>query len=99
MAKASATASSPDPYAGWLHLRSVNAVVPPAVALDQPLIMTLALEDACWEFGRLALAARRPHWWRLRERQTWRGEWRRLEEKRRRLLESMPTKAPLSHLS
>jgi hypothetical protein len=79
---------APDPCANWLHLRSVSAVVPPGLALDRPLVMALVVEDACWEFGQLALAASRPRWWQFSACRNWRRDRRRLEDKRERLLET-----------
>jgi hypothetical protein len=70
-----------------LFLISANTGVPVGLAVDNPTLMLVAVEDLCWQLGVRELEARRPRFWRRAECVAWCEERTRLDHKRARLAE------------
>lgn len=70
-----------------LRISSLNRSVSEPRALCDPEVMLLLGEDCCWQSAKAAWKRRRPAFWRLSARHTWRAERQALREKAQRLRE------------
>jgi len=70
-----------------LRLSSVGADCSVAAVLDDPILLELAAEDVCWFVAVRGWRTRRPSMWRFAARLKWQAEGRRLQDRRRRLVQ------------
>jgi hypothetical protein len=71
-----------------LRLSSVGADCSVAAVLDDPVLMDLAAEDVCWLVAVRGWRTRQPPMRRVAARLSWQAEGRRLQQRRRGLVQS-----------
>jgi hypothetical protein len=58
----------------WFRLRASGVSLPADRVLAEPAVMTVLVEDLCWQIACANWTARAPRWWRRQRRAQWRTE-------------------------
>lgn len=72
-------------YGNGMYLRSIQMTVPFTLGGADGSIRAIASEDCCWRMAQEQLEARRPRWWSIRDKRSWRADRRVLDAHRERI--------------